>query len=427
MQLGEVQPKRGRTEVTSIVCFAFADMVAIRSLEAEIPGDHVQLVPGVERDVEGLVVQLLGDAPAVIVVVHSPELSAAQLEEVIVTFGKQRERNHRLCVVEFDAGAPAAFLAEVGEAVEEMRGRGAPSPVVRPSSGPSTTRRRAPTAVDTALVRSRPSSAPVAEPRGQVAEAPPAVDETPSEGEESEPSISQTRGEDPLSTTNPGPYESGTTFPDLNPSISSVRRGQAARARRKTVGRRVAVGVAVVGILGALAWLAGNAGFPGTQSEPANAGAGELPVRKASLAVTPPREVSDSQSPTKPSLPPPPRAVADDAAAESRRVAAALDAKQVHALDALLIRAAWRDPETFVDARKRCARVDVANLHGWRLPSLDELRTLRRARMLPDGEYWSSSRTGAASQFTLSRDVTRPQERARIDLENVKTLCVRQR
>ena len=122
-----------------------------------------------------------------------------------------------------------------------------------------------------------------------------------------------------------------------------------------------------------------------------------------------------------------PSGVADDTAAESRRVAAALDAKQLHALDALLIHPASRDPETFAEARGRCARLDVAALSDWHLPSLAELRTLRRARMLPQGEFWSASWVGGTVVFTLSRDVTRPQERERSDASSVRTLCVRQR
>ncbi len=429
MLLDEVQAKSGRTEVTSVVCFAFADMVAIRSLQAEIPGDHVQLVPGIDRDLEGLVVQLLGDAPAVIVVAHSSELSAARLEEVLATFSKQRDRNHRLCVVEFDQGSPAAFLDGVGAAVDDMRGRSTPSPVAsRPAGGPNTTRRRPPTAVPAAAVQSRPSAIGVAEAPGQVAEAPCESSE-PSGEVTSQTTASQGAGEDVLSTTNPGPSDSGTTFPDLSASISNVRRGRAARARRQLVWRRAAIGMLVVGGLGSVAWMGGVSGLGNGAAEVATAAGPELPVRKASLA--PPRSpqpASDTRAPVKPrSVPPAPSGSADDAAAESRRVAAALDAKQMHALDALLIRVASREPEGFSEARKRCARLDVASLQGWRLPSLDELRTLRRARMLVEGEYWSTSRVGGTSQFTLSRDVTRPQERDRSDLETVKTLCVRQR
>jgi len=431
MLLGEVQAKSGRTEVTSVVCFAFADMVAIRSLQAEIPGDHVQLVPGIDRDLEGLVVQLLGDAPAVIVVAHSPELSAARLEEVLATFSKQRARNHRLCVLEFDQTAPAGFLHGVGTAVDDMRGRCTPSPAAsRPASGPTTTRKRAPTSVASAPVQSRPSAAGVAEAPDELAKAPDEVAEAPSEvPEASQPTESRGVGEDALSTTNPGPSDSDTTFPDLSPSISNVRRGKAARARRGVALRRVAVGTLVVAGLGSLAWFGGMSSLGQATVEAAPAASPDVPIRKASLASRPsPEPVSRTRAPAKSrSVPPAPSGVADDAAAESRRVAAALDAKQLHALDALLIRVASREPEGFVDARRRCTRLELASLQGWRLPSLDELRTLRRARMLPEGEYWSTSRVGGTLQFTLSRDVTRPRERERSDLEDAKTLCVRQR
>lgn len=404
MQLDEVRAASGRTEVTSVVCFAFADMVAIRSLQPEIPGDHVQLVPGIDRDLEGLVVQLLGDAPAVIVVVHSPELSAARLEEVLVTFSKQRERNHRLCVVEFEQGAPAAFLSGVAAAVDEMRGR-------TPSSGSSATRRRVPTAVAASRIQARPSAIEVPDAPRESAEEPEAT------------------SEDTLSTTSPGPLDSGTTFPDLGPPISDVRRGHVGRGTRRTIWRRVAVGAVLAGVVGSLAWSGGVSGLRQSTVASSPAAGPELPARKASLtAEASPDTVSSAAASVKPSpVAAGPHGVADDAAAESRRVAAALDAKQLHALDSLLIRAGSRKPEAFADARKRCARLEVAGLQGWRLPSLDELRTLRRARMLRDGEYWSTSRVRGTMLFTLSRDRTRPQERDGSDAEDVQGLCVRQR
>lgn len=412
MQLDEVRGASGRTEVTSVVCFAFADMVAIRSLQAEIPGDHVQLVPGIDRDLEGLVVQLLGDAPAVIVVVHSPELSAARLDEVLATFSKQRDRNHRLCVVEFDQGSPTAFLNGVAAAVDEMRGRSAPGPAAsRPSCGSSATRRRVPTAVAASRVQSRPSVVELPEAPCEAAEAPEAT------------------GEDTLSTTSPGPLDSGTTFPDLGPPISDVRDGQAGPARRRPIWRGVAVGAVLAGVVGSLAWFGGVSGLDPSTVESSAAAGPELPARKASLAAeASPDTASSTHASVKPkAVSAGGRGVADDAAAESRRVAAALDAKQLHALDSLLIRAGSRKPEAFADARKRCSRLEVAGLEGWRLPSLDELRTLRRARMLPDGEYWSTSRARGTMLFTLSRDLTRPQERDRTDAQDVQALCVRQR
>ncbi len=418
MLLSEGQAKSGRTEVTSVVCFAFADMVAIRSLQPEIPGDHVHLVPGIDRDLEGLVVQLLGDAPAVIVVVHSPELSAARLEQVLATFSRQREPHHRLCVVEFDQTAPSLFLDGVGAAVDEMRGRSTPSPVSHHrTSGQSTTRRRSSTAPAPASPRSLPSDAAVAE--------------TP-DPEALHPAAASATGQDVLFTTHPGPSESGTTFPDLSPSISNVRRGQAARARRRAQWRLAAAGTLIGGAavsLAALVWFGHAEGHRSATGEAAQPGGLELPVQTASLAREPALETElDTPASVKPNrVPPAPSGIGDDAAAESRRVAAALDAKQIHALDALLIGAASRDPEGYADARKRCARLEVASLQGWRLPSLDELRTLRRARMLPEGEYWSTERVGGTSQRSLSRDVTRPQERERSELETVKTLCVRQR
>jgi hypothetical protein len=396
-------------EVTTVVCFPFADLVSIRGLECELGGDHVHLVPGIDRDVEGLIVHLLHEAPTVLVVVHSDALRPARLDAVLSTFAKQRARNHRLCVVEFDADAPADFLRQVEEAVEEMRTRTEAEPICTTYASSSSSQRRSPSV-----------PAPVASARSTPRGAPP--------GLVVEQSAEFSTEQFELTDTNPGATESGTTYPDLKGSAENVRRGrkdrQTRRARRRAI-TAVSVGAAVLAI-GAALWLQSDAvPEPVVRSAAVSPKAAPKPKAFAPKAPAPAKHAAE----TTPAPPPtnPPSSAAPQAAAESRRIAAAVDDGKIHALDALLSRTATRSPETFGDAKRRCEKLDVAGLTGWRVPTLDELRSLRRARLLPEGEFWSASNRGRRARHTLSRAVTRPFERATDDAEHAATLCVRGR
>lgn len=411
MRVESTSAGQSGVEVTTVVCFPFADLVSVRGLECELAGDHVHLVPGIDRDVEGLIVHLLHDAPTVLVVVHSDALGPARLDAVLSTFAKQRMRNHRLCVIEFDADAPADFLSQVEEAVEDMRARAEAEPVCTAySSVSSSQRRKAAVPAPVASARSTP--------RGARSEASP---------EQSEEFNSQ---QFDLTATNPGATESGTTYPDLVGTVENVRRGrkdrQARRARRRAI-TALSVGAAAAAVVASV-WLRSGAA---TDSEPTTRSA----AMASAVPTKPKRFVSEKPKPTAsleprphaspPVVPTPP--AAGLAADESRRVAAAVDDGKIHALDALLIRTATRTPESFADAKRRCEKLDVAGLRGWEIPTLDELRSLRRARLLPDGEFWSSSYRARRARHTLSRDVTRPLERDTTDGEHATTLCVRGR
>lgn len=382
-----ITAERAAAEVTTVVCFPFADLPSIRTAEGELAGDHIHLVPGIDRDLEGLVVHLLHDAPTVLVVVHSKALEPARLEAVLATFATQRTRNHRLCVVEYDAADCERFLHAVEVAVDETRERLGLPP------GPVAAARR--------VSRARREAEP--------------GEGSPERSEEfAVPSFE-------LTTTSPGAEESGTTFPDLTASAEHVRRGRVVRAERDRSRRITWAGVAAVSAIAAAVWtLQQRAPM---SPDMVRSAAPVAPKRHA------PERTPEPAPPPEPKIVTPsvPRAASSDAAAEARRVAAALDAGQVRALDALLVRAGSWQPESFGDARRRCAKLEVAELPGWRLATLEELRSLRRARLLPEGEYWSASWVGGQSVFTLDRDTTRPQERSKDDVEHARTLCVHER
>ena len=400
-------------EVTTVVCFPFADLVSVRAIECELAGDHVHLVPGIDRDLEGLIVHLLHEGPTVLVVVHSDALAPARLDAVLSTFSKHRARNHRLCVIEFDADVAADFLAEVEDAVVDMRARAEAEPVCTTYSSVSSSQRRS-TAIPAPVASARST------PRGSRTEA---------VAEQSEEFNS---AQFDLTATNPGAMESDTTFPDLEGSAENVRRGRrdrrTKRARRRAI-TAISVGAAIFAIAASVGLRPGDA----TQPESATRRAAMAP----SLAPKPKRFVSPEPSIVDSNVSPEPQPARESTpvattpatprAAESRRIAAALDDGKIHALDALLIRTASRSPEAFGEAKRRCEKLDVAGLDRWRLPALDELRSLRRARLLPEGEFWSASSRARRSRHTLSRDVTRPLERTTSDSEHAATLCVRGR
>ncbi len=398
------QPLR---EVTTVVCMTYADLASMRALEPELAGDHVHLVPGIERDMEGLVMHMLHDAPTVFVVAHSPSLDAAHLEEALVTFGQQRGRNHRLSVVEYDPARPEAFCAELSAAVDAMAGRtatsSAPAPRVhRPADG---------------LVAERSPS------RHPEPEVPPAPAFATASSEATSETTAPNVALNVLTSTSPGTSSAEDTFPELNVAVENVRRGQA--RRRRSLQKRQVRAVALGGVVGA-AILSFGTWFVVERGASSPVAAAAMVPRAAPRADK--EQLPPGRAPSRAPMNEDNRAVAQpEAAAESRRVSAALDAGQVHALDALLVWFGSGATASHQAARRRCTHLEIAELDGWRLPVLEELRALRRARMLPEGEFWTSTWVDGTSLFVVSRNVLRPIQRSREDDEHVRVVCVRQR
>lgn len=82
-----------------------------------------------------------------------------------------------------------------------------------------------------------------------------------------------------------------------------------------------------------------------------------------------------------PAVPPPPKT----------RVEAALRARELRALDILLVVRKPTKPLSYADAEKHCGAIDVRGIQGWRLPDVGELASLDDAGMLARGFYWSST------------------------------------
>ena len=82
-----------------------------------------------------------------------------------------------------------------------------------------------------------------------------------------------------------------------------------------------------------------------------------------------------------PAIPPPPKT----------RVQAALRARELRALDILLVVRKASRPLSFADAVRHCSGLDVRGIQGWRLPDVGELASLGAAGMLTRGAYWSQT------------------------------------
>jgi hypothetical protein len=82
-----------------------------------------------------------------------------------------------------------------------------------------------------------------------------------------------------------------------------------------------------------------------------------------------------------PAVPPPPRT----------RVEAALRAREIRALDILLVVRKPSRPLAFGEAVRHCSGLDVQGIQGWRLPDVGELASLDEAGMLTRGFYWSQT------------------------------------
>ncbi len=80
-----------------------------------------------------------------------------------------------------------------------------------------------------------------------------------------------------------------------------------------------------------------------------------------------------------PAVPPPPKT----------RVEAALRARELRALDILLVVRKPSRPLSYADAETYCSAMDVRGIQGWRLPDVGELASLDEAGMLARGFYWS--------------------------------------
>ncbi|MCA9701921.1 MAG: hypothetical protein KC431_30650, partial [Myxococcales bacterium] len=119
-----------------------------------------------------------------------------------------------------------------------------------------------------------------------------------------------------------------------------------------------------------------------------------------------------------------------DGAGEAERIVAAIAAGELRALDLLLIlelgeELSWRQ------ASDRCRTANVHDVSGFRLPALAELRSIRGARMLGSGRYWTSTLAvnegdGNDHVYVVGVGRRNPEAVAK-DTAEITVLCVRDR
>ena len=122
---------------------------------------------------------------------------------------------------------------------------------------------------------------------------------------------------------------------------------------------------------------------------------------------------------------PKPLPVLRDPVEEAQQIAAAVEAKRIHALDALLFVTPGDAPIAWSQAELACKDTAVDRIGGWRLPSVAEARKLRGARRLRPGRYWTDLAAADGTVPVIASSGGRPSGLAKTDTALV--VCVRRR
>jgi hypothetical protein len=139
----------------------------------------------------------------------------------------------------------------------------------------------------------------------------------------------------------------------------------------------------------------------------------EPELEAPSNAPPPPEKIEAEPEPT-----------VDEAAVIRESIAAG----ELRAIDLILVanadaRASWRE------ASNSCRSKSHRGVRGWRLPTLEELKTIRNARMLDADRYWSgtlASQVGDGSDHVFVLDlVARTLDPVHKDASDVRMVCVR--
>jgi hypothetical protein len=114
-----------------------------------------------------------------------------------------------------------------------------------------------------------------------------------------------------------------------------------------------------------------------------------------------------------PVVPPPPKT----------RVQAALRAREIRALDILLVARKATRPLPYAEAERHCAGLDIRGIQGWRLPDVGELSSLGDAGFAGRGYYWSSTAGDTFGDTHMAWNGRNRQSGSR--LKPAAALCVR--
>jgi hypothetical protein len=124
--------------------------------------------------------------------------------------------------------------------------------------------------------------------------------------------------------------------------------------------------------------------------------------------------------------PPPPPDPSRPGPDEDTLVAAAIAEGKIRALD-LLIFVPPRGGRvmTWIDAANHCRGKVIGGVREFRLPSAQEIRKIRRARMLPEGDYWTGTLTNEDKESVYVLDTSLRSLSPWHKSEEATPLCVR--
>jgi hypothetical protein len=113
---------------------------------------------------------------------------------------------------------------------------------------------------------------------------------------------------------------------------------------------------------------------------------------------------------------------------EDTRLAAAIAEGKLRALDLLVVLPPRAQYEvSWEAAANHCKTRRVAGVRGWRLATAHELKSIRRARMLREGVYWSGTLADRELDTILVVDTSRRRMVALSKVESATPVCVRPR
>ena len=113
---------------------------------------------------------------------------------------------------------------------------------------------------------------------------------------------------------------------------------------------------------------------------------------------------------------------------DSPKVLAALKSRDVRAIDTLLVSVSVSKDSAFPDAVAYCSGHRVAELEGWRVPTIGELWTIGEAKIVKPGIYWSDTVGDAHGDKRMVLNT----KRARIvpadgSWKGARAVCIRER
>jgi hypothetical protein len=157
----------------------------------------------------------------------------------------------------------------------------------------------------------------------------------------------------------------------------------------------------------------------------ANPSERERPAQQPKRSATKQQPEPDAKQAEPQPREPKPLPVLRDPVEEAQQIAAAVEAKRIHALDALLFVTPVEAPIEWSAAEHSCKDTAIDRIGGWRLPSVAEARKLRGARRLRPGRYWTDLSAPDGTVPVVASSGGPPSALAKSD--SALVVCVRRR